>query len=87
MSIAIYEPSSSVSRGRLRRRLKSAPAKTNRLGITGVLLQPSGRYRARLTINGRIYSLGSYATAEQASDARKLAQKALKGPLAFLIAN
>lgn len=43
------------------------PHRNNKLGVQGVCEVPSGRFQARIRVNRRLKSLGTYATVEEAS--------------------
>lgn len=54
----------------------------NKSGAKGVSLRPNGKYRARITAFGVVYSLGDFDTLEEAADARNKAAQRLHGEFA-----
>jgi hypothetical protein len=56
-------------------------ALTQTSDLSGVELTSSGGYRARLVAQGQRYYVGTYATAEQAAEAYRVAKAAMQGPL------
>lgn len=55
----------------------------SQLGVKGVSQTPNGRYRAQICRQGKIYSLGTYATIEAASKAYDDAARAYFGDFAL----
>lgn len=49
--------------------------KNNSTGFNGVYVAASGRFRARIKINGKLINIGTFDTAEEASEARELANE------------
>ncbi len=60
--------------------------KSNKLGVRGVSIAPGNRYskpyRARIRVNDKLIHLGYFATIEEASQARKKAEKYYFGDFA-----
>lgn len=54
--------------------LNTSKSRNNTSGVTGVRILPSGKYNAYITVNRKQIGLGSYATIEEAVDARKKAE-------------
>lgn len=54
--------------------------KNNKLGVKGVFLVKSGKYRAMIKKNGKNISLGYFSTLKEASDAYNSAAQSLFGP-------
>lgn len=50
-------------------------SKNNKSGVKGVSTTPSGKYRARIMLNGVEIGLGRYETLEEAAKARKRAER------------
>lgn len=55
----------------------------NKLGIKGVTEEPSGRFRAKICKDGKIYSLGCFATKDQAAEAYRIKSEELFGEFSF----
>ena len=55
--------------------------RNNTSGITGVYRMPNGKYEAYISFQKKRHTLGSYATKEEAAEARKNAEKRLHDPL------
>ncbi|GKS12906.1 hypothetical protein YDYSY3_39060 [Paenibacillus chitinolyticus] len=60
--------------------LKTKMRSDNSTGIKGVSPFKGGKYRAQIGIRGKKYSLGVYATQEQAGEARKAAEEKYHKP-------
>lgn len=48
--------------------------KNNTSGFPGVGLTPSGKYRVRITVNGKELHIGTFTTFDEAVSARKVAE-------------
>ncbi|MCL2445422.1 MAG: hypothetical protein FWD06_01460 [Oscillospiraceae bacterium] len=57
----------------LKQLFSEKPSRNNRTGYLGVSPRPHGRYRVILNFKGKIYRLGDYDTAEEASETYKQA--------------
>lgn len=57
-------------------------SKNNSTGVLGVSIRPSGRYRARIMVNGKEIALGTYDTIEEAKRAREEGEKKYFGEFA-----
>ena len=60
----------------------SSSSKNNNLGVLGVGVRPSGRYRARIMVNRKEIALGTYDTLEEAKKAREKGEKKYFGDYA-----
>lgn len=61
--------------------LNESLSKSNKTGYKGVSKMKSGRYRAYINIRGTQKHLGSFDTAEDAAEARKIAEKEIFQPI------
>lgn len=61
--------------------LNEGLSKSNKTGYKGVSKMKSGRYRAYIYIRGTQKHLGSFDTAEDAAEARKIAEKEIYQPI------
>jgi hypothetical protein len=52
-------------------------SENNKHGLRGVSRLPSGRYRAEIIVKGKYHSLGSFDSAEEASEAYVMAKRRL----------
>ena len=58
--------------------------RTNSTGAKGVSSVPGGRYRARISVDGKEVHLGRFSTIEEAAAVRKAAAIRLRGEFALL---
>lgn len=61
--------------------LNEGLSKSNKTGYKGVSKMKSGRYRAYITIRGVQKHLGSFDTADEAAETRKIAEKEIYQPI------